>query len=109
VKKLIPLIALAIVLAPFARAQDATPDGQPDKAGKPAKALSADELAKEQEEIRERLKKIEETMRRIGRLLEKDNPDQAARLKMAWDRSRNDRNLDRIKEIEDHLKEEYFQ
>ena len=91
-------LLIALLLAPLAPAQEA---------GKPA-AIDAEDLAKEQEKVGRRLAKIEETMRRITKILEARNPDEAARLKMAWQRSKDDRNLDRIKEIEDLLKEEYF-
>jgi len=47
-------------------------------------------------------------MQRIAKILEKRNPDQAARLRMAWQRSKDDRNLERIAEIENLLKERYF-
>jgi hypothetical protein len=92
---------LALLFAPLASAQDAPPADR-----KPVK--STEELATDQEEIGRRLAKIEETMKRITKILEKRNPDQAARLKMAWQRSRDDRNLERIKEIENLLREEYF-
>jgi hypothetical protein len=91
-------LLIALILAPLASAQDAE---------RPAKT-DAEELAQEQEKVGRRLAKIEETMRRITKILEARNPDQAARLKMAWQRSKDDRNLDRIKEIEDLLREEYF-
>jgi len=90
----------ATLLCPTALAQDATPDPKP--------APSADEIAKEQREIGERLEKIEDTMQRIMKQLMKRNPDQAARLKMAWQRSKDDRNLERIQEIETLLRSEYF-
>ncbi|MHC4493536.1 MAG: hypothetical protein ACYTDU_18160, partial [Planctomycetota bacterium] len=89
---------IALLLAPLAAAQDVE---RPPK-------IDAEELAKEQEKVGRRLAKIEETMRRITKILEARNPDQAARLKMAWQRSKDDRNLGRIKEIEDLLREEYF-
>jgi len=95
-------LLLALFLAPLALAQDSQPPGK-----KPP-ALDAEDLAKEQEKIGQRLGKIEETMRRITKILEARNPDQAARLKMAWQRSKDDRNLDRVREIEDLLREEYF-
>lgn len=91
-------LLVALLLAPLAPAQDKDPGGKIDAEG----------LAQEQEKVGRRLAKIEETMRRITKILEARNPDQAARLKMAWQRSRDDRNLERIKEIEDLLKEEYF-
>ncbi|MHC4971042.1 MAG: hypothetical protein ACYTG3_01790 [Planctomycetota bacterium] len=91
-------LLIALLLAPLAPAQDNEP---------PAK-IDAEDLAKEQEKVGRRLAKIEETMRRITKILEARNPDQAARLKIAWQRSKDDRNLERIKEIEDLLKEEYF-
>jgi len=91
-------LLIALLLAPLAPAQDKDPPAKTD----------AEDLAKEQEKVGRRLAKIEETMRRITKILEARNPDEAARLKMAWQRSKDDRNIDRIKEIEDLLKEEYF-
>lgn len=84
----------ALLFAPLLLAQDAPP--------------TADDLAAQQRRVGERLAKIEETMRRVAKIIEKDNPEQAARLKMAWDRSKSDRNLEKIGEIEDLLEEEYF-
>jgi hypothetical protein len=95
-------LLIALLLAPLAPAQDAEPPAK-----KPT-VIDAEDLAKEQEQVGRRLGKIEETMRRITKILEARNPDQAARLKIAWQRSKDDRNLERIKEIEDLLKEEYF-
>jgi len=91
-------LLIALLLAPLAPAQDREPLGKTDTG----------DLAKEQEKVGRRLAKIEETMRRITKILEARNPDEAARLKMAWQRSKDDRNIDRIREIEDLLKEEYF-
>jgi hypothetical protein len=68
----------------------------------------AGEIADHQREVGERLRKIEETMQRIMKQLAARNPDQAARLKMAWQRSKDDRNLERIAEIETLLRSEYF-
>ncbi len=78
--------------------------------GPPAEkpALSSAELAEKQREIGERLAKIEETMKRIADQLAGQNPEQAARLRMAWQRSQADRNLEKIGEIEALLKQEYF-
>jgi len=66
------------------------------------------ELADKQREVGERLAKIEETMKRIADQLAGQNPEQAARLRMAWQRSQADRNLEKIAEIETLLKQEYF-
>ncbi len=66
------------------------------------------ELADRQREVGERLAKIEETMKRIADQLAGQNPEQAARLRMAWQRSQADRNLEKIAEIETLLKQEYF-
>ena len=75
---------------------------------KPQPVPDAATLADNQKTIGERVEKIEETMRRIAKILEKDNPDQAARLKMAWDRSKNDQNVKRIEEIEVLLRQQLF-
>jgi hypothetical protein len=73
-----------------------------------APAPKAPEIADKQHEVGERLKRIEETMQRIMKQLAKRNPDQAARLKMAWQRSKDDRNLEKVAEIETLLRSEYF-
>jgi hypothetical protein len=75
---------------------------------KPEEPLDPKDLAAEQEDVGERLKKIEDAMRRIADLMASRDPEQAARLKLAFQRSKDDRNLDTIKEIENLLKEEYF-
>jgi hypothetical protein len=71
-------------------------------------APKGSEIADQEKAVGERLKKIEDTMQRIMKQLAKRNPDQAARLKMAWQRSKDDRNLERIAEIETLLRSEYF-
>ncbi|HEX5137337.1 MAG TPA: hypothetical protein VFY93_10210 [Planctomycetota bacterium] len=95
------LVACAL-LCPLAFPQDPAP------APAPAPAPKAGEIADEQHDIGERLKRIEETMQRITKQLAKRNPDQAARLKMAWQRSKDDRNLEKVGEIETLLRSEYF-
>jgi hypothetical protein len=74
----------------------------------PTPAPKAGEIADQQHDIGERLKRIEDTMQRIMKQLAKRNPDQAARLKMAWQRSKDDRNLEKVSEIETLLRSEYF-
>lgn len=81
---------------------------EPAPAPAPAPAPKATEIADKQHEVGERLKRIEETMQRIMKQLAKRNPDQAARLKMAWQRSKDDRNTEKITEIETLLRSEYF-
>ena len=78
-------LLIALLLAPLAPAQDAEPPAK-----KPP-AIDAEDLAKEQEQVGRRLEKIEETMRRITKILEARNPDQAARLKIAWQRSKDEK------------------
>jgi len=94
-------LALCFLLAPFAPAQDAAP--APEN-----KVLSPEELAARQKEVGERLAKIEDTMNRIVKQLAKRNPDQAALLKLAWQRSKDDRNLEKISDIETLLRSELF-
>jgi len=96
-------VLLSALLSSLALAQDPAP------APTPAPAPAAGELADQQREVGERLKRIEETMQRIMKQLSKNNPDQAARLKMAWQRSKDDRNLEKIGEIETLLRSDYFQ
>lgn len=74
----------------------------------PAPAPKAGEIADKQKEVGDRLKRIEETMQRIMKQLAKNSPEQAARLKMAWQRSKDDRNLEKVSEIETLLRSEYF-
>jgi len=99
---------VVLLLAPIASAQDVPVPVDDAKAKDEKPVKSVEELAAEQKDVGRRLGKIEETMRRITKILEKRSPDQAARLKMAWQRSRDDRNIDKIAEIEDLLKEQYF-
>jgi len=70
--------------------------------------LTAEQLAAQQKKVRQRLKKIHETMDRIANILAKTDPEKAGRLREALNRSLDDRNIDKIREIEDILKEEYF-
>jgi len=93
------LLACAL-LTPLALSQEPAPA--------PAPAPKAGEIADEQHDIGERIKRIEETMQRIAKQLAKRNPDQAARLKMAWQRSKDDGNLQKVAEIETLLRSEYF-
>jgi len=95
-------LLVSALLSCLALAQDSAPPA-------PAPAPKAGEIADKQHEVGERLKRIEDTMQRIMKQLAKNNPDQAARLKMAWQRSKDDRNLERIDEIETLLRSEYFQ
>jgi hypothetical protein len=78
---------------------------------KPAPATETpEELAARQEEVGKRLKQIEETMGRIRDILAQTDPEKAARLDLALRKSRNeDRNLDRIREIQDFLNSNDFQ
>ncbi len=93
-------LLLSALLSSLVLAQEPAP---------PAPAPKAGEIADKQHEVGERLKRIEDTMQRIMKQLAKNNPDQAARLKMAWQRSKDDRNTEKIDEIETLLRSEYFQ
>ena len=92
----------------------ATLTAQEGGAGQPAAAearpeqpvLGGDELAEKQAAVAEQVRKIEQTMDRIADQLAGRNPDEAARLRMAWQRSKDDRNVDRILEILDLLRAE---
>jgi hypothetical protein len=97
-----PFILLALLaLAPALPAQDPAPSRE-------EKAPTAEELAETQKDLGERLAGLEKTMQRIAKILEKRNPDQAARLRIALQRSKYDRNVEAIKEIESLLQERYF-
>lgn len=95
-------LLLSALLSSLALAQE---PAQPAPA---APAPKGGEIADQERAVGERLKKIEDTMQRIMKQLAKRNPDQAARLKMAWQRSKDDRNLEKITEIETLLRSEYF-
>ncbi len=96
-------LLLSALLSPLVLAQEPAPQAPP------APAPKAGEIADKQHAVGERLARIEETMQRIMKQLAKRNPDQAARLKMAWQRSKDDQNTQRISEIETLLRSEYFQ
>lgn len=98
-------VLLALALCTALRAQDADPAAKPEKPPE-----SAEQLAQRQAEIARRLRAIEETMQRIKDLLARTDPDKAARLELAWRRSRTeDKNLEKARLIEDLLKSEYWQ
>ena len=68
-------LVAALLLATPGMAQDAEP-GEQSKAEKPV--LGSDDLANEQAHVAVTLEKIEETMKRIAKILEKRNPDPPA-------------------------------
>ncbi len=72
-------------------------------------AESAEQLAQRQAEVGRRLKALEETMRRIARILAKTDPEKAARLEMAMRRSLEEGNLRRVEEIQNYLESKLFQ
>ena len=47
-------------------------------------------------------------MERLASLLAKQNPEQAAKLRLAWQRSKSDQNLRFITEIENLIREGHF-
>ncbi len=91
-------------------AQDAPEKPAADEKAKKAdeKALTPEELAAQQKLVGERVAKIEETMLRIAKILEKRNPEQAALLRMAIQQSKSDANLEKIAAIESLLREGYL-
>lgn len=75
-----------------------------------APAESPETLANRQAEVGKRLKQIEETMGRIRDLLARTDPEKAARLDLALRKSRvEDKNIDRIVEIENFLRNNDFE
>ena len=72
-------------------------------------AETAEELAQRQAEVGRRLKALEETMRRIAKIMARTDPDKAARLEMAVRRSVEEGNLRRVEEIENYLASKLFQ
>ncbi|MGQ0614003.1 MAG: hypothetical protein ACT4PV_09730 [Planctomycetaceae bacterium] len=72
-------------------------------------AETAEQLAQRQAEVGRRLKSLEETMRRISRILAKSDPEKAARLEMAMRRSLEEGNLRRVEEIQNYLESKLFQ
>jgi hypothetical protein len=69
---------------------------------------SADDVAAKQRDLGKRIEKLEQTMERIASLLAKQNPEQAAKLRSAWQRSRSDQNTRVIQEIENLIRQGYF-
>lgn len=79
----------------------------------PVSYLAAEEdandgVAAKQRDLGSRIGKLEQTMERIASLLAKQNPEQAAKLRLAWQRSRSDQNVRVIREIENLIREGYF-
>jgi len=72
------------------------------------KAESSGEVAARQKQIGSRLGKLEQTMERLANLLAKQSPEQAAKLRLAWQRSKSDQNVRTIQEIENLIREGYF-
>jgi len=69
---------------------------------------SAEDVAAKERELGKRIEKLEQTMERIASLLAKQNPEQAAKLRAAWQRSRSDQNTRVIQEIENLIRQGYF-
>jgi hypothetical protein len=69
---------------------------------------SSDGVAAKQRDLGKRIGELEQTMERIASLLAKQNPEQAAKLRLAWQRSRSDQNIRVIQEIENLIREGYF-
>jgi hypothetical protein len=73
-----------------------------------AEKQSADDVAAKQRDLGKRIEKLEQTMERIAALIAKQNPEQAAKLRSAWQRSRSDQNTRMIQEIENLIRQGYF-
>ncbi|MEM8885297.1 MAG: hypothetical protein AAGD14_14610 [Planctomycetota bacterium] len=71
-------------------------------------AEEPEDVASKQRDLGKRLEKVEQTMERIAALLAKQSPEQAAKLRMAWQRSRSDQNTRVVQEIEHLIREGYF-
>ncbi len=97
------LATFLLFSAPVAWAQ--ATEGDPDK----AKAETAKQLRERQDEVRRRLKIIEETMGRIAEIIKRTDPEKAARLKLALDQSREDGNLEAIDDIMNELDSQHWQ
>ena len=72
------------------------------------KAESPEDVAARQKQVAARLGKLEQTMERLANLLAKQNPEQAAKLRLAWQRSKADQNVRTLQEIENLIREGYF-
>ncbi len=96
------MLALVLLTVP-ALAQD----GESPK--KPADSPeSTEDVASRQRQVGQRLGKLEQTMERLASLLAKQNPEQAAKLRLAWQRSKADQNLRIVTEIENLIREGHF-
>ncbi len=104
----VPLLSLALALLALPLLSSRLRAQEPAPAGKKTPVLDPAALAEKQKLVAARLKKIEDSMRRVAKYLEKDNPEQAARLRAAFQRSKDRGTLDIAKEIQDLLKEEYW-
>jgi len=101
VKTSVVLLA-TLLFALGVRAEDPKPAPEPP-------AESAEALAARQAEVGRRLKAIEETMKRISRILAKTDPEKAARLDMAVRRNIEEGNAKKIEEICNYLESNLFQ
>jgi len=105
VSKALIFLAFFMIAVPVF-GQDKKPEAKPE--AKPAP--TGEQIADEQARIRQRLEHIEATMKRVAKILASRNPEQAARLQMAFRKSRGeDENLARMKEIENYLRSGYFE
>ncbi|MDH3591211.1 MAG: hypothetical protein OER88_04995, partial [Planctomycetota bacterium] len=101
----IPALLVALLFLAPAYAQDKEEPGKPAATPKAKEAKTPEELAASQREVGKRLQKIEETMQRVAKILEKRNPEQAALLRMAIQQSKADANMEKVREIEVFLRE----
>jgi hypothetical protein len=98
-------------LTPIGWAQDSSTEQPAGEAGEKTEKTapeSNDVVASKQRQIGDRLGKLEGTMERLANLLAKQNPEQAAKLRLAWQRSKSDQNMRSIQEIENLIREGYF-
>ena len=96
------VLLATLLFALGVRAEDPKPAPEPP-------AESAEALAARQAEVGRRLKAIEETMKRISRILAKTDPEKAARLDMAVRRNIEEGNAKKIEEICNYLESNLFQ
>ena len=72
------------------------------------KPESTEDVASRQRQVGQRLVNLEQTMERLASLLARQNPEQAAKLRLAWQRSKADQNLRAVTEIENLIREGHF-
>jgi len=102
------LVAVCFGLTPLTPGVLAQDQPDSEKAASKKEAESSEDVAARQKQVAARLGKLEQTMERLANLLAKQNPEQAAKLRLAWQRSKADQNVRTIQEIENLIREGYF-